>query len=253
MRIPFKFDRKIFWTSLLFLIFFVAIIIIIQNLYHRFIVDDQNTSTVIPSKSDLVSDQQQNIEENKIEGLGLPVTFANGNPLSNKESAVELITKLTDESNVAMFLVDELNNIRDPFQEVIKAEEENLSTSSQSEFPVPSTPGDLSMVDLLDTNVIYQDLYEAAEGDETVVEQEPEIVEQPLEYPAFLLKGVVSKGGRKKALIITEDQSYIVSTGEQVQTWNIETIDQNWIRVVNQDDQKFILTLEGMVMDESSE
>lgn len=264
MRIPFKFDRKTFLTSLLFLVLLVAISFIARDLYYKLTADNQKVSTVASSKTSLVSSQQQNIEENKIDRSELPTALDKVNRASINASVTELVTKLTDESKVTDFLADELKKIRDPFQKVVQKEEVDLisstnesttsnTASSKTEYSVPTTPSDLSMVDQLDTVVVYQELYQTVQGDETEVEQEPEIVELPLEYPSFLLKGVVSKGGRKKALLATVDQSYIVSAGEQIQGWRIDTIDLNWVRVVNQDDQKFILTLEGVIMDESSE
>lgn len=80
---------------------------------------------------------------------------------------------------------------------------------------------------------------------------EPVLVKPEIIYPPFELKGIVTLGTQEKALIASKNQSQIVNKGDSLQNWSVADIDKDKVILTNQEGQRFILTLEGVTLDES--
>lgn len=151
------------------------------------------------------------------------------------------------EDKRALFPLEEMENLRNPFQKVIDlvTEEESLD----AEKNLIQYGNFENEVELDQQDVTYQDLINQVTESETIVEEKVEIIEPQLKYPPFILKGLVSNGEKRKAIILYGVQSHIVSVAERIEEWLIEEISNDQVFVRNDIDQRFILTLEGVVFD----
>lgn len=80
---------------------------------------------------------------------------------------------------------------------------------------------------------------------------EPVLVKPEIIYPPFELKGIVTFDSQERALIVIKNQSQIVNKGDILQNWSIADIDKDKVILTNQEGQRFILTLEGVTLDDS--
>lgn len=164
------------------------------------------------------------------------------------------ITPEEDPVNVAagVFSPSELKRLRDPFQSLVKKPQPSSDTAGVTEEPAntqqpqgsgKSTAGTGKTADQkTNTAAPYTD---AKKTGPDRYAPEPEI-----RYPAFTLAGIVSQAGTEKAILTTKSSSYIVGKGEYIQDWLIEGIEQSAVRISNGEGQRFIMTFEGVTVDE---
>ncbi len=180
-------------------------------------------------------------------------------PISVSDSSGDqIIVKETDSLSNLLVLnsVKDLKDLRNPFQNLARIKKED-GEESKEETSLTSIVNKTIEQNLVtnkehkDDEITYQDLYDLSSGEKITEEiTEPVIVEPIIEYPAFLLQGIVLQSKRKLAILTMEGQSYIISEGNFLQEWLIETINKEHIMVVNSEGQRFIISLEGVIIDE---
>ncbi|MCK4259795.1 MAG: hypothetical protein KAX49_12500 [Halanaerobiales bacterium] len=194
------------------------------------------------------------------------VSFPNSDFLTEVEKIVQETN--SSEGFSVPNSIEELKNLRNPFQKLAKLTSqqkeketsvEEFSISEIVETPVEVNPNNPNDETFEEDQVTYQDLYEAVK-EEIVSEKfsseenvQNVIIEPKIEYPTFLLKGIVLQGERRRAIIYTGEQSNIINEGNQFKEWLIEKIEKEYVMVVSEEGQRFSLTLEGVILDEEQE
>lgn len=168
---------------------------------------------------------------------------------SKKENNEEKVENSKNESFL-YDIVTNLENLRDPFQNILKKKDSEEKLVSNSKEQLTDSKSDIEDEKEIDKEVTYQDLYEMVNDQIATGNVDSEIIEPKVEYPPYMLKGIVIRGELQKAILTFEDKTYIISTGDQIGDWVIEEIKKDQVLLKNKEGQCFILTLEGVVFDE---
>lgn len=150
------------------------------------------------------------------------------------------------------YTTDELKNVRDPFQSLLRKPQSSSKASSRSlEGPkedhlthtVPSGGSKTGLKPVVSTPG-------KSSSNQAKSETESAPLQPEIRFPTFVLNGIVSQAGVQKAILASKGHSYIIGKGEHIQEWVVEEITQTGVRVVNEIGQRFMITFEGVTMDE---
>lgn len=146
--------------------------------------------------------------------------------LSEDESEKDIPGELAETDSLGGDAGLDLENVRDPFQK------DFLRKGSLEK-------------DGITKNITYDDLCQLSPNQQLA----SDLLKV---FPPFILKGVVSQIDNLKALLILDSHTYILGLGDQVADWVVIEISDRAVKLSNHHSQSFVLTLEGMMIDDQA-
>ncbi len=169
-----------------------------------------------------------------------------------------------DVTSANLLSILDIQNLRDPFEDIFKKAENTAKPkpidSTDGAASIGNTSGAASLEsevipyredEEIEQDVTYEDLLQELGVQDDSMQETPQIVEPEIILPPFVLKGIVSRQDTSKAILLYNSQPLIVDSGQNIEDWKVEEITQNQVILSNERDQRFTLTLEGVMLDDT--
>lgn len=159
---------------------------------------------------------------------------------------VSLEENLPEVESLKGDLAVDLAKSRDPFLKVVDRSDYRPDESGQHD--------EISFVETAKNGgtqeITYSDLFQPSPDQQ--VEHNSIFFDNEAEMalPPLILQGVVSYLNNWKALLMLDSSTYILGLGDQFKDWRVTEISRTAVKLSNHQSQSFVLTLEGMMIDD---
>lgn len=223
--------------------------------------------------------------DNTVQKISMGGEQSSGYNVSAEDQTIQLLNEFAKNSGVLdekalsslQTLVD-FQGLRDPFENLLATSESKTTTKTTTDKTLveaedlimqrqpsaedrkPESGSSISF-DLVtvddkgseDKNITYEELLQQLAGEQSTESPNLSPVEHEIVYPPFVLKGIAAQANKIRAIIQYQANSLIIDSGQQIEDWTIQAINSSQIVITNFQNQRFILTLEGVVFDDEKD